>query len=369
MQTVAERRENPALQLHGHKLVYHLDAVEKWLAGEAIFPLHLDIGPFGGCNHRCAHCYVEYLGHQGLSLREDVYVKLMRDIGACGVKSIFIAGTGEPTLNKATPDAIVAAHESGVDVAMATNGVFTDAETAEKILPHMTWLRFSILADSPEVYTEIQSKRPDDWAKVHANMQACARVRDRRGLKVTLGAYMCVLPQNVREVVPLARRVRDYGFDYIIVKPPTQNPKNKFDFPRDLHLRHQDILEEARSLATDRFNVFVRFDLFGDEARAFDGKNIKSYGRCYGLPFIGVVDADGGVYTCTGYWRDERFRYGSLYEKSFREIWEGRRRREIHARIEGGDLDLAQCEPLCRQHNINKFLWQLRNPPAHSAFI
>ena len=356
------------LQLYGHKLIYHLETLEKWLAGEQFFPLHLDIGPFGGCNHRCVHCYVEYLGHQGISLKRDPYLKLMKDIGDCGVKSIFLAGTGEPLLNKATADAIVTARSSGVDVAMATNGAFLKPEVADKILGSMTWLRFSMLGDSKETYTKIQSRNEDDWAKVKSNMEYAAELRAKKGYDATLGVYMCVLPENVGEVVSLTRRVKETGFDYIIVKPPTQNPKNNFSFPRDMHLRYRDALEEAKALQDDRFNVFVRFDLFGDEARVADGKNVKSYDTCYGLPFIAVVDADGGLYTCTGYWRNKEYCYGNLYENSFKEIWTSQQQKNVRNFVETS-VDFNKCEPLCRQHNINKFLWQVKNPPNHHEFI
>lgn len=57
-----------------------------------------------------------------------------------------------------------------------------------------------------------------------------------------------------------------------------------------------------------------------------------------------------------------------LTKNTFKEIWESKRRLEIVRRVSSEQFDLSKCG-LCRQNNINKFLWELSNPPEHINFI
>ena len=33
------------IQLEGHKLMYHVDEVSKWLKGETVAPIYIEMGP------------------------------------------------------------------------------------------------------------------------------------------------------------------------------------------------------------------------------------------------------------------------------------------------------------------------------------
>ncbi|NFV81174.1 radical SAM protein [Magnetospirillum aberrantis] len=350
-----------ALQLNGHKLLHHVDELVKWKRGEDFFPIHLDISPIGKCNHRCAHCYVEYLGHRGPKLEREAFLRLAADIGRCGVKSAFIAGTGEPFLNEATVDAIRIGRENGTDMAVSTNGVLLDEDKLNGILPYLTWMRFSILGGSAPTYAKLQSGREADWDKLVQVLSWAGGIKARRGLDVTLGAVFCVMPENGHEVALLARRLKDSGIDYMVVKPASQNERNTFRVPLDMHERFRDQIAEAEALSGDGFHVEVRMDQFNQMLK-------RTYKKCLGLPFITMIGEDGGIYTCNGHWGNPDFCYGNIHEQSFEEIWNGPRRREVQRRIEA-HLDFDTCEPICRQNSINQFLWGLRSPPDHINFI
>ena len=89
------------LFLDGSKLLYHLPAVQKWLKGEEVFPVHVEISPSSGCNQRCILCCVDFKGHKPKNIEEKILLNLVRDFKKCGVKSFLLAGEGEPLLNKA----------------------------------------------------------------------------------------------------------------------------------------------------------------------------------------------------------------------------------------------------------------------------
>ncbi|MBF0247640.1 MAG: radical SAM protein [Alphaproteobacteria bacterium] len=350
-----------SLQLSGHKLHHHLDELVKWQSGEPFFPIHLDISPIGRCNHRCVHCYVDYLGHKGPKLDGDLFRKLARDIGRCGVKSAFVAGTGEPFLNEATPEAIAIASENGTDMAVSTNGVLLDEQSLHVALPALTWMRFSILGGSRETYAKLHRTKESDWDALTANLAMAGRIKAQRTLKVTLGAVFCLMRDNAGVAVNLAKILKDSGFDYMVVKPPSQNVRN--DFRADVRLFEQcrDVLDALRELSTDGFHVEIRMD-------QFEQVHKRDYGQCLGLPFIAMVGEDGGVYTCNGFWGNKDYCYGNLRDQDFPAIWNSEIKAAIQKRVEHHQ-DFTTCEPICRHNSINRFLWSLRNPPDHVNFI
>ena len=96
--------------------------------------------------------------------------------------------------------------------------------------------------------------------------------------------------------------------------------------------------------------------------------SMKNYDRCLALPFWSYLDSGGNVWGCSAYLGDERFLYGNIYENSFKEIWEGEKRRCSLGWVEK-ELDIKQCRVNCRMDEINKYLWELKHPPEHANFI
>gem|GEM_PF-6610384 len=50
--------------IDGHKLMYHVDRVYRWLNGKTVYPVYLEMGVYGGCNHRCVFCAFDYLAYK-----------------------------------------------------------------------------------------------------------------------------------------------------------------------------------------------------------------------------------------------------------------------------------------------------------------
>lgn len=350
---------DPFAWLDGTKVMYHVEALARWKRGEHIPPVHVDLGVHNGCNYRCRHCYLGHLGHEAQGLDRRVLLDLMESLGRIGVKSIFVAGSGEPLLNPALPDAIVAAGESGVDIAMATNGRALSPELSSAIVPRLSWIRFSIQAGREETYRALHRARPGDLESVMANVAGAVAARARASCRI--GVLTCLVPGNEGEVALLAARVRDLGVDYYTVRPPSTNPRRPMDLPVYDTALLADELDRAEALADDRFRVIVRRNLFRDQVR-------RPYRRCLGLPFITQIDGDGGVYACGVFVGEPAYCYGNLREESFERIWSSERCRTVMARVMARE-DFSACDNLCRLHNVNKYLWDLAHPPEHVNFI
>jgi len=347
------------LQVDGHKLIYHLDELQKWLKGEFFYPLHLDIGVSSACNYRCVHCYYDYQDHKSNMLEPRRLIRLISEISEIGVKSIYFASNGEPLMNKALPDAIVCAKRGGIDVAMSTNGVLLDTDTSKIILGNLSWIRVSMLAASRKKYCLLHKASADDYKRVIKNLEQAVYLKQKNKLSTIMGAQMCILPDNGNEVSALAKMVKDIGLNYIAIRPISQNIRNNFKVQRDLIQKFASQLKKAQELECKDFQVSIRCDLENER---------KTYTKCLGLPFISYIAADGGVYACGCFLGENKYFLGSIYKNSFKDIWLSKRRSSVMKRITNNP-DFKRCDILCRHHAINKFLDQLINPPIHKNFI
>jgi len=355
------------LQLQPHKLFHHLEEVIKWEKGEYFAPIFIEFSPIDRCNQKCWYCYVEYLQHQNLEIEGKLLIEIFRDMGRAGVKSVMIQGTGEPLLNKATPDAIVEGFNSGLSLALCSNGVLLNSEMLKKILPCLEWLRISAVEYTPVLYAKSHGSPEAHWHKVIENLKIAVRIRQQEKLKTILAVHFLIFPYNVEYIVKTVKMVKDIGIDYILIKSANQsihNPSHHWE--RDTHKRFIPLLKEAKDLETDEFKVSVRFDQF--EVQEECGSFKKKFKKCYGLEFEAMIDADGGVYPCLHFWRDKDYCYGNLHEETFAEIWKGQRRRSVLNKIYN-EFDLNNCHFGCKQMHINETLWELKNPPMHINFL
>ena len=350
------------LFLDGHKLLYHLDVVDKWLKGKDIVPVHAEISPTSACNQRCSFCYRDFDGHKNDFLSREVFLDLMRSLAKVGVKSVLLAGDGEPLLNKVTTEAIILGRRWGLDMALNTNGVLLKEEIARKILPKLMWLRFSMMSSEPKNYSRIHGVPQGQFAQAVENIRKCVEIKKKKGLAVTLGIQQVLLEDNATDVYKEARLSKRIGVDYYVLKPFSKHPLNIYDSDEDLHVKYRNLLKKAEGLSNDKFKVIIRWQTFHD-------KGVREYERCLGIPFIVQIGADGGVYSCCPFFGDKRFLFGDLHRSSLEKILRSRKRRQVINYIAKNVDVRRECMTYCRHHQINKFLWKLVNPPRHVNFI
>ena len=108
------------IRMDSHKLIYHPEVVTRWLKGENIYPIELEIGLTNACNHRCIFCAVDYTGYQPDRIDSKILINNLEILSQKGVKSIIYAGEGEPLLHKEAPDIINQTKHLGIDTAVST---------------------------------------------------------------------------------------------------------------------------------------------------------------------------------------------------------------------------------------------------------
>ena len=362
-------------RIDSHKLMYHPDRIAQWqTAGDewekakSVYPLYVEIAPAGACNHRCTFCAVDYIGYKTRSLDKDLLIRRVAEMAERGVKSIMYAGEGEPLLHRHIGEIVVQTQKAGIDVALTTNAVALNEPLIHEALGSVTWIKASVNAGTRETYAAIHQTKADDFDRVFRNLAKAAEVKQANRYNCAIGIQMVLLPENQAEAVTLAKRSKDAGADYIVIKPYSQHLMSlttmekgykDFDYSQIFPME-----EQLLALEDDRFKIVFRRRTMG---KLLEGD--RRYTVCQATPFFwAYVMANGEVYGCSAYLEDPRFCYGNLNTSSFTEIWEGEARRKSfhHVRQE---LNISECRLNCRMDEVNRYLWDLQHPPAHVNFI
>ena len=76
------------------KLFWHQDRLERFLNGERIMPIHIDMGIHKSCNIKCVYCYGVKQGKSGEHIPTDRLLMLADDAKKVGLRSVAIIGEG-----------------------------------------------------------------------------------------------------------------------------------------------------------------------------------------------------------------------------------------------------------------------------------
>jgi radical SAM protein with 4Fe4S-binding SPASM domain len=361
------KRAKDTYRMDGHKLFWHLDRVQAWQEGKPIVPLHVDMGISTGCNFSCRYCYGTLQGRTGTGKRFDMPQQTIEhffaDAKQMGVRSIALIGEGENTLNPALYDVLNFAKNIDLDVSLATNGLLLKSSGLEKALSALTWIRFNISAATENGYRWVHGIGPQGFRQVRKNIEACVKIKQKLGLDTAIGMQMVLLRQGVDEVLPLARLGEQLGVDYLVIKPCSDTYDGRLDAPLDEYQKMESVFLEAESLSKGNYNVIIK-------RLKMENRGVKEYPVCYGTRFIIAVSGNGNVLPC-GHWfniRTDEFLMGNILHERFRDMINGSRYQSVQERIKTVDVN-QECESNCRQHYINRFLWQLSRKPEHINFI
>jgi len=358
--------------IDSHKLIYHPIRVARWFESEGdwnkqknIYPLYIEITPIGSCNHRCTFCSVDYIGYKSIQQDEKILADRIREMAKLGVKSIMFAGEGEPTLYKPLGNILDVCSEVGIDTSLTTNAVIMDNTSIEKYLKNCSWIKVSINAGDRETYSKVHQTKAADFDRVVANLTLAAKLKREKGYSCTIGSQMLLLPENVESAISLAKTMRDAGVDYLVIKPYTQSLYGTSRVYDGLTYENMMYLEkELKKLETSKFSIVFR----ANTMKKLE-EDHQPYNKCYSTPYFwSYIMADGSVYGCSAYLGNKNFTYGNINESSFQDIWESKKRKDGIEFVEK-ELDISTCRKNCRMDEVNRYLWNLKNPNPHVNFI
>ncbi len=358
-------QERDSYNMDGHKLMWHLDRVSQWQAGERVAPLHVDMGISAGCNMACTYCYGVIQGRTGFgtdikgrfNMPEEAILRFFKDAKDIGIRSIALIGEGENTLNPALCKSVDYAKGIGLDLGLATNGIRIprDPVELESLLTGLTWLRINISAGTKEAFEKIH--QVPQYDRVLDNIDRMVKAKKKYGYPCTIGLQMVMTKENFDQVVPLAELGNQLDADYFVIKPCSDTSDYKLDSPKEEYIDNWDVFMEAKKFSKPGYEVIPKIVKLGNLGH-------KDYNVCFGTQFLIAVSGTGNVFPC-GHWfdvRQEEFLMGNIIEQSFKEIFESERYWEVQQRVQAVNVN-KDCESNCRQHYLNRFLSDINGQP------
>mgnify|MGYP001418342511 CR=1 FL=1 len=312
------------LILDSHKLSYHYDRVEAWENNQRISPVSVDMALTRACGAMCSFCYAMVQEPQE---RSTVKVKealdLVDDFAEVGVRGVSLISDGESTLSKAYIPFIQHASKSGIDVGNATNGWEWEPEKIEQVLPHLTWVRFTVAAGTPEGYSKIMFKGPEHthvFDRAMKHIKYAVELKKKQKLNVTLGIQMVLMPDFKDEILPFAKLAVDLGVDYGVIKHCSDDEMGTLGVDYSKYEELYDILKKAENLTNDETKIIVKWDKIKNGGK-------PSYKRFYGPQFLLQISGSGLVAPSGMFFnaRYSKFHIGNFVDERFKDIFKSER--------------------------------------------
>ena len=345
------------LILDGHKLAWHRERVEAWLAGEHIAPITIDCALTRACNLRCVYCYGQLQANDEKRLTEDVISRFLDDAAEVGVKAVSLVSDGESTCSPHLYHAILHGRHNGLDMALGTNGTLLARERIPEILSALTYLRFNVSAGEAKRYAEIHGCREELFDQVCETVKVAVKVKKEQQLETMIGLQMVLMPQFADQVLPLARLGKSLGVDYLVIKHCSDDEEGSLGVEYDRYFDLVNLLKEAEALSDESYLVQAKW------SKILSGGK-RNYSKCYGPAFIMQFSGSGLVAPCGMLFNNKYNTYhiGNIADTPSKEIWQGERYREVMRLIGSGRFDArTMCGTLCLQHKVNEYLWELKN--------
>ncbi len=366
-----------SLVLDGTKIQWYADRVKKWERGEKIAPVTIDMALTRSCNYGCHFCYAMTQENDRSVITKEHMFSFLDDCAEIGVKGVSLVSDGESTIHPAFVDSIVHGGKLGLSMATATNGFLLNEEKLEKILPHLTYIRFNISGGEPKRYAEIMGCKEKWFYKVVKNIETAVKIKKKNSLKVTIGMQMVFMPQYHDQIMPLAKLGKKLQPDYLVIKQCSDDESSSLGVEYEKYRDHYELLKQAEKLSDENYKVRVKWSKIISEG-------VRTYQRCYGPPFLLQMSGSGLVAPCAQLFNEKfkKFHIGNITQKRWKDIWESDRYWEVMSYLSSSNFNAQKmCGNLCLVHKVNEYLdgyrkgiVNLEEPksetkPDHIAFV
>jgi len=348
-----------------HSIFYHLDRVLMWQNGLPFAPLYAEISPTNECNQNCFYCYAKKNRNTGKSLDPFLLKNIIYDLAKNGVKSCEFQGGGEPLLNPGLADSIIIGKENGMSECLVTNGSLLSKDFLSKVESSLSFLRISSIAPDRELYAKLHGCSGDEFSKVLNNINTAVNIKSEFNLDTIIVTTFIIFDFNIYRIFETARLAKNLGINVFSLKPYVDiaNPRvNSVPF----HEFYEDEFNKTKELEDENFKVYLnewQLDMFMN-------RNVKwNFDKCYGVEFETYISEEAKIYPCAYCRWLDKYCFGDLSKKSFKDIWFSEDRLNILNSFYN-NIDLSKCSKFCcKQRSINGYLYEMKNPPIHKDVI
>ncbi len=346
------------LQLNGtfplsSKVGYYPDRIAAWQRGERIAPVTIDCAMTRKCQAACAWCFATTQASEGEELTRERFFSFLDDAAEIGVQGVAFISDGESTLVPWYAEAVEHARAVGLAVGSGSNGIKLTKDVLERVLPHLSYLRFNFSAGERKRWSEIMGLKQAHFDTVVSNIKDGMEIINRDKLKCSLNMQMVLHPRDGDQILPFARMACTLKPVYAIIKHCSDSDEGDLGVDYDAYPALHSSLQEAERLGRD---AGVRIAVKWDKIKT--GK-ARSYCQCHGANFMMQISGNGTVAPCGMKFNEKHkaLHIGSIARTRFKELWLSDRWAEVMKYIGSEHFNPQQrCGTLCLQHETNMFL-------------
>lgn len=282
------------------KALTHTDRFQAILDGEPKSPVVVNMDLTNKCNYDCGFCMFKNSARADETSRnfrnneslEKGYAltlpKLWKD---WGVKSVCLAGGGEPTLHSDCKDFIKECNNQGLELGFVTNGyLVNNKDWYQTVAANCKFVGFSIDAGNPKDYAKVKGVPEHYFGQVITNMKNIASVKRDLETDVQIGFKFLLDKNNQNSIYDAAKLARTLGANHFQFRPAIDDYKYSEQEIENIWKQ----IEEAQKLETDDFQVFGVKHKFNQ-----DLTKKHNFNKCRANMLTTTWAADGKVYMCT----------------------------------------------------------------------
>ena len=346
------------LIIDGTKVGFHRERVEAWHRGERIAPITMDVAWTRRCNAACDFCAAktQASASPSLDIPKDVAFQFLEDAAEIGVKGVSLISDGESSLVDYYAESIEYAAKLGIKIGLGTNGINFDRPLFERILPHVTYLRFNFSAGERKRYSEIMGVKEPIYDRVIQNIKAAVEVAKTTGTNINMNLVSD--PKDGDQLMPFSMLAKELGVHYAVIKHCFVDDDGMLKVKVEDYPKVIEIMKECEKLTAPdgSFRVVAKWNRIGEGSK-------RDYKECYGPRFILQMSGNGLIAPCGPYFNEKykAFHIGNIMRTRFKDIFLSARYGEVMDYIGGKHFDASKrCPPNCLQHIANDWLYKFK---------
>lgn len=325
--------------------------------------------------HNCHFCFAQMQSSESEGkITKKVFFDFLDDAAEIGVRGVSFISDGESTVVPWYADAVEHASALGLKVGAGSNGIRLTKPILERVLPHLSYLRFNFSAGERKRYAEIMGVPQSDYEVVVQNIKDGMEIIRRDNLPCSLNMQMVCDPVDGDQIVPFAKLSAELKPVYSTIKHCADDVLGQLGVDYSKYDALIPAFDEAEEIGRQ---AGVRIEV---KRGRLDGK--RKYTKCFGPPFIMQLSGNGTVAPC-GFLFNERYRafhLGSIITRRFKDIWASDRYDEVMRYLASDEFNPQErCGKNCLQHNTCDWMFRyengqaslpiLENAPPDLAFI